>query len=55
MKKCISDGASLPGAIRNSYVSPSIVSLSPVFLTNSVGRISVARPLEVVGPRPEET
>ena len=43
----ISDRASDPGAIRNSYSRPSIIRFSPVLLMMSVGGIRVSVPLEV--------
>ncbi|MCY1273913.1 hypothetical protein D9M69_223720 [compost metagenome] len=51
----ISDGASVPGAIWNSICTPSMVRLSPVLPTRSVGGISVTVPSDTVLPSPAST
>ena len=54
-KKCISAGASVPGAIWNTMRTPSTVSSWPVVVMSRVGRISVTVPVDVVWPRPAPT
>jgi hypothetical protein len=55
MKKCISAGASLFGAIWNSNSSPSMVRLSPVAMMRSVGRNSATEPAAMDLPSPQST
>src|SRR6185312_9638396 len=55
MKKCISAGASLLGAIWNSNSTPSIVRLSPGAIMRSVGRSSATAPAAMVLPSPQST
>ncbi|MDT4851332.1 hypothetical protein FQZ97_855100 [compost metagenome] len=51
----ISDGASVPGVIWNSSVTPSTVSSWPVRSIRSVGSIRPMLPWEMVWPRPALT
>jgi hypothetical protein len=52
MNQCISAGASVSRASRNSNAMPSIVIVWPVAVISSVGAISVTLPAEVVIPSP---
>ena len=54
-QKCISAGASLPGAIWKTIRTPSTVASWPVVEISSVGAISVTVPTDVVCPRPPPT
>ena len=51
----ISAGASLPGVIWKTIFTPSMSSSSPVFVTVTVGGMSVTVPEDVVCPRPAFT
>ncbi|MNN30465.1 hypothetical protein D3C81_1441150 [compost metagenome] len=54
-KVFVSDGASVPGVIWKTIRTPSTVSTWPVFWIDTVGRISVAVPRDVVCPSPPLT
>ena len=53
--KCISAGASVPGAIWKTMRTPSTTSSSPVVVTSTVGTMSVTDPDDVVWPSPAPT
>ncbi|MCY1549609.1 hypothetical protein D9M68_857850 [compost metagenome] len=51
----VSAGASVPGAIRNSICTPSMVRVSPVLVIRSVGGTSVSVPCATALPSPAST
>lgn len=51
----ISAGASVPGAIWNTILTPSTTSSCPVVEIETVGALSATSPVDVVWPRPAPT